>query len=106
MKKKITSVLLAATLTMGSLAGFGATASAEAEDLSGMKFGIIIRAAGNAYAEKEASGFQEVIEASGAECIVLSPEEATADDQIPLIQSLISQGVDAIAIASNDESAL
>ncbi len=35
-----------------------------------------------------------------------SPEKATADAQIPLIQSLISQEVDAIAIASNDVNAL
>lgn len=34
------------------------------------------------------------------------PEKATADAQIPLIQSLISQEVDAIAIASNDVNAL
>lgn len=82
------------------------TNGAAAGDLSGKKFAIIIRNAGNPYAEKEAAGFQEVIESMGAECIVRAPEAATADAQVPLIQSLISQQVDAIAIASNDVNAL
>ena len=55
---------------------------------------------------KEAEGFQEVIEANGGTCIVQNPESATADAQISVIQSLISQDVDSIAIAANDANAL
>lgn len=104
MKKKALTLLLAAALATGSLTGF--TVTAHAADYSDKTFSIVIRNAGNPYAEKEAAGFQEVIEAAGAECIVKVPERATADSQIPLIQSLISQEVDAIAVASNDVSAL
>lgn len=106
MKKKMLSLLLAATMITGAAIGTTVTAFAADKDLSGKRFAIIIRNAGNPYAEKEAEGFKKVIEEAGGECIVKSPEKATADAQIPLIQSLISQEVDAIAIASNDVNAL
>lgn len=53
-----------------------------------------------------AQGFQKVIEAEGGTCIIKHPESATADAQVSVIQSLISQGVDALCIAGNDENAL
>ncbi len=104
MKKKAIATLLSTALAASAVCGF--TVTANAADYSDKTFSIIIRNAGNPYAEKEAAGFQEVIEAAGAKCIVKAPETATADKQIPLIQSLISQEVDCIAIASNDVSAL
>lgn len=105
MNKKLLATLLTAAVTTVTIAGFPAAVSA-ADDNSDKTYAIVIRNSGNPYAEKEASGFQEVIEASGANCIIKAPEAATADAQIPLIQSLISQNVDCIAIASNDVSAL
>ncbi|MFI3313886.1 MAG: rhamnose ABC transporter substrate-binding protein, partial [Eubacteriales bacterium] len=69
-------------------------------------FAIVTKAAGNPFNEKTASGFEEVILAEGYEVIVKHPEAATADAQVAVIQSLISQGVDAICIAANDENAL
>lgn len=75
-------------------------------DIAGKTFAIVTKSAGNPYNEKEASGFQEVIESLGGTCIVKHPEQATADAQVSVIQSLISQGVDAICIAGNDENAL
>ncbi len=48
----------------------------------------------------------EVVEAEGGEAIVQHPEAATADAQISVIQSLISQGVDSICLAANDENTL
>lgn len=72
----------------------------------GKVYAIVTKSAGNPYNEKEAEGFQEVIEAAGGECIIKHPESATADAQVSVIQSLISQGVDSIAIAANDENAL
>lgn len=72
----------------------------------GKVFGIIPRSAGNPYIAKETEGIQAVIEEMGGTCIVNYPKEATAEDQISSIQSMISQGVDCIAIAGNDENAL
>ena len=107
MKKKLLSILLTAAMATTVVSGTALIVNADSEsDLSGKTFAIVIRNSGNPYAEKEADGFKQVIEAAGGECIIKSPEKATADAQIPLIQSLISQEVDAIAIASNDVNAL
>lgn len=113
MKRKVLSALLCvamvASLAMGcGSGGDSAETSSEASGSdSGKKtYAIVTKAAGNPYNEKEAEGFQEVIEAEGGECIVKHPEAATADAQVSVIQSLISQGVDSISIAGNDENAL
>lgn len=104
MKKKLLSVLLCVAMATGLLAGCGAES---ASGNSGKKtYALVTKSAGNPYNEKEAEGFQEVIESIGAECIIKHPESATADAQVSVIQSLISQGVDSICIAANDENAL
>jgi len=69
-------------------------------------YAIVTKSAGNPFNEKTADGFQEVIEAAGGTAIVKHPEAPTADAQVSVIQSLISQGVDSICIAANDENAL
>lgn len=100
MNKKIVSAILCAAMVVAP----AATAFAGTAD--GKKIAIITKSAGNPYNEKEAEGFQEVVEAEGGEAIVKHPEAATADAQVSVIQSLISQGVDSICIAGNDENAL
>ena len=72
----------------------------------GKTYAIVTKSAGNPFNERTASGFQEVIEAMGGTCIVKHPASATADAQVTEIQSLISQGVDSICVAANDENAL
>lgn len=119
MGKKLIGMLLCAAMVSGLLAGCGGTnvqsstgSGSQASEGSaaagpeGKTYAIITKSAGNPYNEKEASGFQEVIEAEGGTCIVKHPESATADAQVSVIQSLISQGVDSICIAGNDENAL
>ncbi|HIT90098.1 MAG TPA: rhamnose ABC transporter substrate-binding protein, partial [Candidatus Merdenecus merdavium] len=69
-------------------------------------FAIVTKAAGNPYNEKIAEGFKEVIESMGGTCIIKHPEAANADSQVSVVQSLISQEVDSIAIAGNDANAL
>lgn len=116
MKKKVLSALLCTAMAASLLAGCGSSGgsegdggssdSAKSEDSGKKTYAIVTKSAGNPYNEKEAEGFQEVIEAEGGECIVKHPEQPTADAQVSVIQSLISQGVDSICIAANDENAL
>ncbi|MDD3338149.1 MAG: substrate-binding domain-containing protein [Lachnospiraceae bacterium] len=80
--------------------------TASADGIAGKTFAIVVKSAGNPYNQKEAEGFQQIIEANGGTCIIKEPEAATADAQVSVIQSLISQGVDSISIAANDENAL
>lgn len=115
MKKKIVSVLLCVAMVASFAVGCGSKSSddgstdtAKEETKSDGKgtYAIVTKAAGNPYNEKEAEGFKEVIEKAGGEAIVKHPEAATADAQVTVIQSLISQGVDSISIAGNDMNAL
>ena len=59
----------------------------------GQTYAIITKSAGNPYNEREASGFQEVIEAAGDTAIIKHPAEITAEAQITLINELVAQGV-------------
>ena len=133
MKKKVISILLSTAMTAVLLAGCGdaaqetaapetaeeAPAAEEEASTAGTEeeapetteggsgtYAIITKAAGNPYNEKEAEGFAQAVEEMGGTAIVQHPEAATADAQISVIQSLISQGVDSIAIAGNDINAL
>ena len=69
-------------------------------------FAIITKSAGNPYNEREAAGFEEVIKAAGATAIIKHPAEITAEAQITLINELVAQGVNGIAVAANDVDAL
>ena len=123
MKKKVLSVLLCMTMAASMLIGCGnvtvttetthTTETTEAADgeeavevTAGGTYAFVPKSAGNAFNEKEAEGFQKAVEAAGATAIVSYPTDATADAQITVLQSLISQGVDGICVAANDANAL
>jgi len=73
--------------------------------LSGKKFAIVVKIEGNSYFETIIKGFSAVIESQGGTPVVKAPSQATADEQITIINSLISDKVDSIAIATNSKSA-
>ena len=79
---------------------------AEAPAAEGMTFAIIPKSAGNPYNEREASGFEEACIALGVTPIIQYPEDVSAEAQINVINNLVAQGVDAIAVAANDAEAL
>jgi rhamnose transport system substrate-binding protein len=129
MKKKLLSVLICATMVSSMLAGCGSSSSTTesttdsttttettesttetADDAAATEalgsYAIIVKSAGNPYNAKEIEGFKEVIEAEGGTCITKEPESATAEAQITMINELVAQQVDAIAIAANDTDAL
>ncbi len=118
MRNKLVSMMLVAAMAAGMLMGCGSsketapaggaetkTEATEAKAGSG-KYALVPKSAGNPFNEREADGFKKAIEAAGGEAVVNYPEAATADAQITVIQSLISQGVDSIAVAANDANAL
>lgn len=75
-------------------------------DATGKTIAFVVRSAGNPYIEKEEEGFRAAVEACGGTVVINEPDSATADAQIAMIQSLISQNVDTIAVAANDSNAL
>lgn len=77
-----------------------------ANGIEGKKIAIVVKSAGNPFNTRQASGFKEVVEAAGATCIIKEPEKASAEHQIAMINELVAQQVDVIAIAGNDPDAL
>ena len=81
-------------------------APAEEAPASDLTFAIVPKSAGNPYNEREASGFEEACAALGVTSIVQYPEDTSAEAQITVINNLVAQGVDGIAVAANDAEAL
>lgn len=92
------------------VAGLGLTASmmgstAIAQD--DMRIALVVKALGIGFFEAAAEGAEEAAaELGGVEIIYTGPTDTTAEGQIEVINSLIAQGVDAIAISANDPDAL
>ncbi len=97
---KLTTKLLAgAALTLAAM-----VSSANAAD---MKIALLVKSLGNGFFEAANKGAQEAAkELGGVEIIYTGPTTTTAEGQIEVINSLIAQGVDAIAISANDPDAV
>jgi rhamnose transport system substrate-binding protein len=95
MKKILSTVAVAATL-MGT--------AAEAET---MRIALVVKALGIGFFEAANKGAEEAAKELGdVEIIYTGPTDTTAEGQIEVINSLIAQGVDAIAISANDPDAV
>ena len=96
--KKIIAILLVAVMAL-SMAACGA-ASGE------VTYAIVCKDASNPYMLRMIAGFEEACKAIGVKSVTKSPETATVDGQIQIVNELIAQGVKGIAIAANDAAAL
>ena len=104
--KKIILIVLAMIFLVGCGKKSENTADGGSKKSGKKKFAIVVKNTGNPYNEKEIEGFKKAIEETGGEVIVKAPDQPTAEAQIQMIEELISQKVDAIAIAGNDPDAL
>lgn len=92
------------------VAGLGLAASmmgttAMAQDTK--RIALVVKALGIGFFEAAAEGAKEAAEElGGVEIIYTGPTDTTAEGQIEVINSLIAQGVDAIAISANDPDAV
>ncbi|GGH41991.1 rhamnose-binding protein [Cribrihabitans marinus] len=94
--KLTTGLSLAASL-------FGTSALAQDD----MRIALVVKALGIGFFEAAAEGAEEAAkELGGVEIIYTGPTDTTAEGQIEVINSLIAQGVDAIAVSANDTDAL
>lgn len=95
MRKILSGVALAATL---------AASTASAEDV---RIALVVKALGIGFFEAAAEGAQQAAEELGnVEIIYTGPTDTTAEGQIEVINALIAQQVDAIAVSANDTDAL
>jgi len=100
--KRRTFTKLAMGLSLGaSLMG----TSAMAQD--NMRIALVVKALGIGFFEAAHKGAEEAAaELGNVEIIYTGPTDTTAEGQIEVINSLIAQGVDAIAVSANDTDAL
>lgn len=92
-------ILTTAALTSAMMAG-----AAQAENV---KIALVVKALGIGFFEAAAKGAEEAAKELGdVEVIYTGPTDTTAEGQIEVINSLIAQGVNAIAISANDKDAL
>lgn len=79
--------------------------SAMAQDK--MRIALVVKALGIGFFEAANKGAEEAAKELGdVEIIYTGPTDTTAEGQIEVINSLIAQGVDAIAISANDPDAV
>lgn len=91
-------------LTTAAIAVAMAATSASAETV---RIALVVKAQGIGFFEAAAKGAEEAAaELGDVEIIYTGPTDTTAEGQIEVINSLIAQGVDAIAISANDPDAL
>jgi len=72
-----------------------------------VKIALVVKSLGNGFFDAANKGAQEAAQEIGdVEVIYTGPTSATAEGQIEIVNSLIAQQVDAIAISANDPDAL
>jgi rhamnose transport system substrate-binding protein len=93
------------TLALGTALALTLTAgSAFADD---MRIGLVVKSLGNGFFDAANKGALEAAkEIGGVEIIYTGPTTTTAEGQIEVINSLIAQKVNAIAISANDPDAV
>jgi len=96
---------LAGKLALGVALAFAAfSTAAQAADI---KIALVVKSLGNGFFEAANKGAEEAAkEIGGVKIIYTGPTTTTAEGQIEVINSLIAQGVDAIAISANDPDAV
>jgi rhamnose transport system substrate-binding protein len=103
MREKSMSILKKVLATAAVATALMANAAA-AENV---KIAIVVKALGIGFFEAAAKGAEEAAKELGdVEIIYTGPTDTTAEGQIEVVNSLIAQGVDAIAISANDKDAL
>jgi rhamnose transport system substrate-binding protein len=103
MRKLIVFLFAALVVVSGAFA----SGQAEPADDGTLQFAVVVKSLGNGFFEDVRDGAVEAAEELGnVEIIYQGPSQPTAEGQIEIIDSLIAQRVDGIAISANDRDAL
>jgi len=109
--KKFLALLLVAIMALTVLASCGKTQNEGEEggktDTEGKAtYVFVAKDVQNPYMQKVYEGFETACKEIGVEPLYRGPEAATPEKQIEIINQLVAQKVDGIAIAANDADAL
>jgi len=104
---KIKHLLLAAA-AVGAFAGLAGCADKKASDEpQKTRIALVVKSLGNGFFDAAHQGAKDAAaEIGGVEIIYTGPTTPSAEGQIEIINSLISQKVDAIVVSANDPNAL
>lgn len=98
---KLLKKLALATVAVSAMAMLAAPA------MSQIRIALVVKSLGNGFFDAAAKGAEEAAAEMGdIEVIYTGPTSATAEGQIEIVNALIAQNVDAIAISANDPDAL
>ncbi len=106
MKKRQLLCAVAATAILATLAGCGEK-KVDAAAPHQTRIALVVKSLGNGFFDAAHTGAKEAAtQIGGVEIIYTGPTTPSAEGQIEIINSLISQKVDAIVISANDPNAL
>lgn len=106
MKKRVVILMLISLLAVSSMV-FAGGAQESAQEADEMKLVLLVKSLGNGFFEAVADGGKEAAsELGNVQSIYQGPSASTAEGQIEIIETLIAQKVDGIAISANDRDAL
>ena len=100
--KKVLAILLVAMMALSIVACAPSNNGGSAE----VTYAIVCKDASNPYMLRMISGFETACASIGVKSVTKSPETASVDGQIQIVNELVAQGVKGIAIAANDAAAL
>ena len=100
-----TFVAVTGTVMLAALAGCGQS-EPQAEGPKKTRVGLVAKSLGNGFFDAVHKGADEAANELDAEVIFTGPTTPTAEGQIEVLNSLIAQRVDAIAISANDPDAV
>lgn len=110
MKRAVCLVFLCLALLLTGLSGCAPSAPVESAPSPTPQaehyYALVVKDVTNPYMQRMFSGFAEACAAMGARAVLSGPEDASVEEQVACVRSLIHSGVEAIAIASNDRDAL
>ena len=101
-------LIFALVLSCGEKKETGTTSGGTEKTTEGKKFKIAVmpKLVSIPYFEQTGEGAKKAGEELGIEVIYVGPNKADAAEQVKMLEDLINQGVDAIAVAPNDPAAV
>lgn len=96
-------ILFACCLLVAALSGCG---KSEPDQPARTRIGVVAKSLGNGFFDAVHKGADEAARELDADVIFNGPTTPTAEGQIEVLNSLIAQRVDAIAVSANDPDAL
>jgi rhamnose transport system substrate-binding protein len=99
-------ILIACCLLVAALSGCGGNKKGEPEKPARTRVGVVAKSLGNGFFDAVHKGAEEAGRELDAEIIFTGPTTPSAEGQIEVLNSLIAQRVDAIAVSANDPDAL